>query len=307
MIIIKHLISTILLFSVCVQISVAAGLATRLGELKIENVRYGQAFSMRESLNLPLRVTNRSATPVSLKMEIVINKPGDSDLLPGYEPLPDPSWIRLENEDFMRVEPNMDAETDIVIDIPKNDKYLGKQYQFYVWTRTVGGLTNVNLGVKSRFLITIISADNLAILEGRKEAPVIKSNLDFNFMPYESYMKQVATGTTYDVETAAGSAIKVINPNAEKMQFKVYPLTSKDAKVSLKSGYEDIPSADWITFKEMHVSVPPESIKRLKTFVKIPKNEEFKGKKYQAVLVLEGVGQNVNAKLYVRLFITTAE
>lgn len=291
----------------CASLLPAASISTRLGEVHLDNVRYGQSFSMRDSLNMPLRVTNKSEKPVEMVMELKINNPGDHDLVKGYEPLPDPSWVKLEKTYFPRVEPNNDAETDIVITIPKDKKYLGKQYQFYVWAKTVSGLSNINIGVMSKFLITIISANTLAILEGRKKPDIIKSNLDFNLLPYEIFVKQIKVGKKYDLDEVSGGPIKVVNPNSDKMQFKIYPMTSNEAQTFVKEGYDDLPDARFITFKDKEVSVPPESIKRVKAYLQIPDKPLYKGKKYQAILVLEGEGQDVSGKVYARVYITTEE
>lgn len=285
----------------------SGGLKSKMGEVWLENVRYGKAFSIKESLNMSVKVTNTSATPLELKMELFINKKGDSDLKEGYEPLPDPSWIKIEREYFPKVEPNTDAETDVIIEIPKDNRYLGKKYQFYVWTRSVSGLKNINVGVMSRFLITVISADNLAILEGRKKPDIIKANLDFSLLPYEIFAKQIRPGKKYDIEVVAGSAIKVVNPNSEKMKFKIYPLTTDDAKTFLKKGYEDFPEAGLLTFKESEFEVPAESIKRVKAFLQFPVKDTYKDRKYQCIIVLEALDQNVNARVYSRLYVTTGE
>lgn len=291
---------------VCVN-AVAGGLTTKLGEVWLDNVRAGTRFSLQESLNMPLRVTNTSSKPVELKMELWINKPGDRDLKEGYEPIPDPAWVKLERELIARVEPNADAVTDIVIDIPKDKKFLGKKYQFYVWTRTTGGLSNVNVGVMSRFLITVISADNLAVLEGRKKPDVIQANLDFSLMPYEIMVKGLAPGSEQDLERISGTPLKVVNPNTRAMKFRVSSSTSKDAKTFVKAGYEDIPDAGWVSFKDPEFNVPEESIKRLKAAINVPDRPEYRGKRYQAILVLEALGQDVAAKVYARLYVTVKE
>ena len=286
----------------------AGGIGTKLGEVWIDNVRYGIPFSLQESLNMPLRITNKSATPVEIKMEVWVNKPGDHDLKEGYEPLPDASWVTLEKEFFPRVEPGADAETDVVISIPKEKKYLGKKYQFYVWARTTGGLSNINVGVMSRFLMSVISPENLAILEGRKKPDRIKANLDFSLVPYEIFIKQVKLGKNIDLEQFGNiGAIKVVNPSGSKLKFKIYPITTKESKTGLKTSYEDCPDPNYLVFKEKEFVVPGESIKRLKTFLKFPKKDGYRGKKYQFIIVLESLEQDVASKVYSRLYVTTED
>lgn len=286
----------------------SGGIGTKLGEVWLDNVRYGVQFSLRESLNMPLRITNKSVKPVEMKIEVWINKPGDHDLKEGYGPLPDASWVSLEKEFFPRVEPGADAETDVLISIPKDKKYLGKKYQFYVWARTTGGLSNINVGVMSRFLVSVISPENLAILEGRKKPDKIKANLDFSLVPYEIFIKQVKLGKNIDLEQFGDiGAIKVVNPSSSKLKFKIYPITTQESKTGLKTGYKDCPDPNYLVFKEKEFIVPGESIKRLKAFLKFPKKDEYKSKRYQFIIVLESIEQDVAAKVYSRLYVTTED
>ncbi|MDI6641756.1 MAG: hypothetical protein QME68_05540 [Elusimicrobiota bacterium] len=290
------------------QLAYSGGIGTKLGEVWIDNVRYGVQFSLRESLNMPLKITNKSVKPVEIKMEVWINKPGDKDLIEGYEPLPDASWVTLEKEFFPRVEPGADAETDVFINIPKDKKYLGKKYQFYIWSRTTGGLSNINVGVMSRFLVSVISPENLAILEGRKKPDVIKANLDFSLLPYEIFVKQVKLGKNIDLgQLSNAGPIKVVNPNNSKLKFRIYTMSSKEARADIKKGYEDCPNPNFVTFENKEFVIPAESIKRVKAFLKFPDKEEYKGKKYQFIVVLETVGQAVVGKVYSRLYVTTEE
>jgi hypothetical protein len=285
----------------------AAGITTRLGEVWFDNVRSGQPFSVRESLNMPLKVTNTGVKPVDMKMEVWVNRQGDRDLKEGFAPLPDSAWVKLERDYFPRVEPNADAETDIVISIPGDKKYLGKKYQFYVWTKTIGGQGNVKVGVMSRFLVTVISADKLAILKGRRQPDRIRANLDFSLLPYEVFVKQVKLGKRFDLEELSGGPVKVVNPNASKLKFAVYALTTAGAKTFLKTGYEDIPDAVFFSFKEKEFTVPGESIKRVKSYLQFPDREAYRNKRYQGIIVLEAREQDVNVKVYSRVYITTEE
>ena len=302
-----QLIILIIIMVFLSRVAYTGGIATQLGEVWIDNVRYGEPLSIRDTLNMSLKITNKSVTPVEMKMEINLNKPGDRDLREGYEPLPDASWVTLEKEFFPHVEPGADAETDVVITIPKDKKYLGKRYQFYVWSRTTGGLNNINVGVMSKFLITVISPENLAILEGRKKPEKIKANLNFSLVPYEIFVKQLKLGKKMDLENISESPLKVVNPNTINMKFKIYPLSTKEARTFLKTGYEDCPEANFVVFKDKEFAVPAEAIKRIKTYVSFPQKDDYRGKRYQFIIVCEAVGQDVTGKVYSRLYVTTED
>lgn len=146
----------------------AAGLTTGFGEVTLENLEIGKTYTTKKALNLPLAVVNTGKTALDLKVEPVLpatpasaggapSEGGkDSELKEGYEPIPSLSWIKLEKAEFREIKPNDSAVTDVIISIPNDKKYLGKKYQVFIWSHTVGG--SIGIGLKSKLLLTIKGA-----------------------------------------------------------------------------------------------------------------------------------------------------
>jgi hypothetical protein len=130
----------------------AGGLSTTFGEVKLENLKIGEEYSMEEAAEFPLVVQNTSDEQLAIKVEILY--PKKEELKEGFEPIPDISWISLEKEQFS-LKPQEGAKTDVIIKIPNDKKYLGKKYQVYLWSHTVG--RSLGVGLKSRLLFTITS------------------------------------------------------------------------------------------------------------------------------------------------------
>lgn len=130
----------------------AGGLSTTFGEVKVENLKIGKEYSLEEVAKFPLIVNNTSDEVLELKVEVLYPKP--KELKEDFEPIPDISWITLEKEEFT-LKPQEEAKTDVIIRIPDDKKYLGKRYQVYIWSHTVG--RSLGVGLKSRLLFTIAS------------------------------------------------------------------------------------------------------------------------------------------------------
>ena len=128
----------------------ADGLRTGFGKVVLENVPIGKAYSMRRDSKFPLIIKNESDKRVNLKLEVLIPKEGEVQR--GYEPLPDYRWITLENNNFT-VEPNGEAETDVIIDIPDDRQYLGRKFHVFILSCTTG--ESLGIGLKSKLLFSV--------------------------------------------------------------------------------------------------------------------------------------------------------
>lgn len=129
----------------------AAGLSTTFSEVTLEGLETGKDYSTSHVADLPLAVINTGDEATDLKMEILM--PEVSELKEGYEPIPDISWIRLEQLEFKGVKPKEAATTDVKISIPGDQQYKGKRYQVFIWTHSTG--TAIAVGLKSKLLFTI--------------------------------------------------------------------------------------------------------------------------------------------------------
>lgn len=281
-------------------------LSTRMGEVRIDNIRLGKTFSMMEALNMPFTVTNGSTFRAELKMEIIIPVLGEEDLRPGYEPLPDTSWVKL-SRDFFVLEPGADAVTDVIFNIPEKEEYFGKKYQFHIVSSITKGISNVNVGIGSRFLLNIISKEGMKILQGGKTPARMEpvANLNFSLLPWEVFLKGAKPGSLIDIFKETENQLKIVNPNDQELKFSLKCITVREAGVSLKEGYEDCTDPSFLKFGESEFVVPPDSIKKIKMFLKFPRQDEYFGKRYMFIIVLENLGQEIKAKVYSRLYVTT--
>ena len=148
----KTLIILCLIFC-CIPIiaAEAAGLSTGFSEVNLEGLDIGKSCSTKETAGLPLIVVNTGEESLDLKMEVLL--PEAQELKEGFEPIPDLGWIKLEQTEFKGIGHNDSAATDVIITIPDDKQYLGKKYQVFIWSHTVG--RNIGVGLKSKLLFSI--------------------------------------------------------------------------------------------------------------------------------------------------------
>ena len=125
------------------------GLSTTFGQVKVDNIRIGQNYSMEKDANVPLVIKNTSDIELALKIDVL--KPKENELIEEYEAIPDTNWVTLEQDSFV-LPPKTEISTDVIISIPDEERYKGKRYQVYIWSHTTGSIA---IGLKSKLLISI--------------------------------------------------------------------------------------------------------------------------------------------------------
>lgn len=146
----KKFLFTFLISFLFVQSAFAGGLSTNFGEVLVENLALNKSYSMERDAKTPLIITNTSDQKINLKMEVL--SPQEGELKEGFEPIPDIEWIQLKQKEFV-LKSGKSAKTDVIISIPDDKKHLGKKYQVYIWSHTVGRA--IGVGLKSKLLLTI--------------------------------------------------------------------------------------------------------------------------------------------------------
>lgn len=146
----KKLILGFLIGLCSIQAAFAGGLNTTFGEVSVENLPLGKTYSLEKQAKTPLIINNTSKQKVKLKIEVLL--PQKSELKEGFMPVPDINWIELKEKQFV-VEPNQSAKTDVFISVPDDKQYLGKKYQVFIWSHTVGRA--IGVGLKSKLLLTV--------------------------------------------------------------------------------------------------------------------------------------------------------
>ena len=134
-------------------IAIAGGLSTTFVEIKLKDLETGNTYSIKEMKGRAL-IVNNTTEDVTVDIKIEAEKPVDYNLVSGYEPIPDLSWVAIEKDYFKDIGPGESAKTDVLISIPKGRGHIGKKYQVYIYSHTAGPAT-FRMGLMSRVLIEV--------------------------------------------------------------------------------------------------------------------------------------------------------
>ena len=279
------------------------GLSTKMGLVTMENLQPGETYNTREAVNIPYVLTNRSAIPVSIHIEI--QKPGEDKGMKemGYEPIPDTSWVKLSKYE-LPADPGQDVATDIFITVPNDDKHLGKKYQVNL-AATAKGKQHLAVGLLSKVRFTValrrLTADELS---QRKKAAEI-GDINFDLSPDRVFLENVPLGRKVNVSKQFKQTLKLSNPNKEDFIYLMGAGTPRQEEMENIPGYEDAPDASFLSLDVSQVKVKANSIKKIGMVLKFPDKDEYKGKKYCFIVRAEVLGAPVELRKLVRVFVST--
>jgi hypothetical protein len=274
-----------------------AGISTSFTEVTVRNLSIGKNYAMGEKVGRKLEVRNRGENSIELKMEVLV--PSKSELKEGYEPIPEASWIELE-KDYFSVEPSKSAVTDVIVTIPNDKKYLGKKYQAYIWSHTVGkGNLPIALGLKSKLLLEISEQE-------RDLSREFGGKFDFAIFPDEIVLENVSLGKVCDIKKMLGKVLEVKNSSHYPHIYEVKSISAKRAGVEIKNGYEDCPDPDFLTFDKSKFDLKGKKKAKIKMYFNFPKREECAGKKYVFIIRIRLLEEEFLLNRYLKIYLTTA-
>jgi hypothetical protein len=274
------------------DLSFAAGISTRFGDVTVTNLRVGNRYSMREVARLPLVIENKSNKTIDLRIDVLA--PADNELKPGYEPIPDISWIQLEKRE-LKIGPGMYGQTDVFIDIPDNSEFEDQKYQVYIWSHTVGGA--IGLGLKSRLRFDTISENSAAEKESGEKAA---GTFEFEANPLEIVLEKVTPGRSFDVEKETGIVFKIRNNAKESRVFKVESIRVSDSYAELPKGFLECPYPSFLLLEtEPQFTLPAGIEKQIPLYVNFPDKEEYRGKNYLFLIHILQESVGIYSKVYV--------
>jgi hypothetical protein len=278
------------------DLSFAAGISTRFGDVTVENLRIGNRYSMRDVARLPLVIENKSDKTIDLRIDVLA--PANNELKPGYKPIPDISWIQLEKKE-LTIGPGMHGETDVFIVIPDSREFEDQKYQVYIWSHTVGGA--IGLGLKSRLRFDTISESSATEGESEENAG---GTFEFETEPLEIVLEKVEPGRSFDVEKETGIVLKIKNNAKGSKAFLVKSIRVSDSYAELPKGFLECPYPSFLILEtEPQFTLPAGIEKKIPLYLNFPDREEYRGKNYLFLIHIlqESVG------IYSKVYVSTAK
>lgn len=280
------------------------GLATKFGDVILAYLRPGMVYSMKKEKGLFYKVMNQSTMKLPLVAIVVI--PGKEELKPGYEPIPDPAWIKIVPNRF-DLEPGETSNCDVIISIPPEEEFANRNFQAFLVTETVVSPEEpgvyIGLGLRSRFRFSTGPTPAQALAEFRRKT---LEALKIDMVPFNLYVSEVPTGQVIRLGKGEYSTLQLVNrgKGSYKLKFEV----ADDASVyGLTKDYMPAPDKTWLKILRKTVKVKQRQIKDIGMELNIPDKEEYKGKFFAFVVIGEIEGLDFPVSIYSRLYIKTKE
>ena len=280
----------------------AMGLRTQFGEVVVRNLQIGQTYSLYKLMNLPLRILNTGSKSADLEIKLV--RISSANIRPGYEPLPDLSWVKLDKNEF-EVEPNHEAVTDIVISIPNDKKLLGKRFEADIWSRNKDITKMYSVAIMSRLLLQVSSIPPTDEELKKKFVNSKLTNLDFTLFPTEGLAKNVPIGKPFDLKKERGISLKLVNPNDQELHFRIRSLGAWESLLTAPNNYDPNIIPQWLTPESDLVDIPGNNIKDVGLILNLPNDPKYYGRNLFFVVSVDVMEQEIPTHVYYKLLVQT--
>jgi len=303
----RSLIGTLTLGILLQTQSAEAGynVGTKFADVIMEHVTPGKVYNLRTMRNLPYRVFNESNGEVDLSVSVQIPVP--DQMKPGYEAIPDPSWVRVVPNRF-KLQKGEQGLVDVILQVPEGQEYVGRHFQAHILCQTAdpqpGEVTSLAFGVslQSRLRFSVASAGPEEIRRLQKKG--IYQMLNFTLEPDSQHVPGfVQPGKTVVLSETA--RVSLINRSPQKLEFSLKSVNPPDG-MAPPSGYE-AGDPSWLKLKTAKLKVSGETIKGIDMELTIPDKPELRGKRFMFVLQAGLEGREIPVEVYGRLYVNVAK
>jgi len=236
------------------------------GEITFGNLEIGQSYDFGKLSSQQFYVINKSSHPVDVVISPFLPKFSTKK---GFLLLPNLSWIKVYPSRVTNLEPGKKYTISLKLKIPDNNKYLGKNYMFFLQAKVVsGGFWGI--GASSRVLIKI---------KKNKTGEKLKypsSPADFNVIPSKVVINNVTFG-----KKGVYSTIEIKNNSKRKLTFEISLLSCKQVKRPLWKGYSEFPGFDFSKPTKNFFTLEPGHSIDVDIKFQVDKKLQHKGRKIQ--------------------------
>ncbi len=261
-----------------VPVHAAIGLSTRFVDIEVEDVPVGIPTRLLHLKSRQYSVRNRGTSAMTVQIAARIPRP--EDVQPGYEPVPDTSWITIEPDEFV-VQPEERVIAKVYIHVPDKPEFKGRHFQVKLKATTVGPY--------------VVAAS-------------VDSRLRFN-----TGSKPIRTMTTETRSLSVSVASQTVTLRKNKAVIKPIPAlnrSDKDLNVlctsipwdpALDSDGLEPADPSWIKFKSSQFVIRKGKTVLIRPVLKIPNDKMVEGKGY-AFLIEIYPDAKPEQKIYSRIY-----
>jgi hypothetical protein len=283
-------------------------IGTKFADVIMEYVIPGKVYNLRSMRSLPYRVVNDSAGPSDLSISIKI--PQKDQLKPGYEAIPDPSWIKVV-PDKIHLEAGEHGLADIILQVPVDRKYEKRHFQAHILCENAeppaGNVTALafTIAVESRLRFSVSSAGPEEMRRMQKAG--IYQMLNFTLEPESVYVPGfLPVGQRINLTKEKGARLSLINRSSQKLSFSLKPVMPPTG-IGPAAGYVTAADPSWLKIKPDSFKIAGDSMKSVGLELELPDKPELRGKRLAFFVEATLEGREIPVEVYSRVYVNIAE
>lgn len=283
----------------------AGGTAVQFANVVLENLEPGGVYDLRALRGLTYTVLNNYEK--TRDFQVVVMVPEPTELEKGYEPIPDPSWVRVVPNTF-RLAHRENVRCTIIISIPENEEYRNRHFQV-MFMATVepdpfGKGVSLIARVKSRLRFSVGTRSPKTLEMAKEKRKYL--TLNFHLEPESLYIHNVEVGKRIELGKKGVPVLKVVNLGPENVILQIESVPCGKG-FGLVPGYESNPNPGFLKCTEDSIKVKSNRIKNVPLVLKIPDEPEYRGKKYAFIIKAELKDIEVPLEIYSRVYVQIKE
>lgn len=283
----------------------AGGIAVKFADVVLAKLEPGGVYNLRVLRGLTYTVMNNYEA--TRDFEVLAKAPSPGELEKGYEPIPDPSWVRVVPNTF-RLAYRENVRCAIIISIPEDEEYRGHHFQVMLLTtvkpdpfdRVIALVSQVQY--RLRFSVGTESPETLEMAKEKRKY----LTLNYRLEPESLYIRNVEVGKQIELGKKGIPALKLVNLGPEKVILRVKSVAC-EKRFGLATGYEPTPNADFLKCTKDAIKVKSNRIRNVPLVLKIPDEPEYRGKKYAFIIMTKLRDTEVPLEIYGRVYVQIKE
>ncbi len=310
----RNTLHRVVLVSLCMAVPVlswrplmALGLTLRFVDVTLENIQPGASVNLRTLKNLPLVVLNPDTDGSGIDLQIESLIPTLKETKAGYEPIPDPTWLKVVPDRY-HLGPKASASSDMIITIPNDPKLIGHHYEVVIYAHTTvknklerSGVV-FQTGLRARVRMSIGTAGPAELQREKMLKKLASINVNFSVGPESMFIQDFPLGKWVDLKAERKASFKIINQADDPVELRLNPI-APDPNINPQAGFVYAPEPSWVKVEPHDIKVPGNAIKEVKVRVMIPDKPEYHGQHYmfliRTTLSDESLPLDYNNLLYV--------
>ncbi|MDD5657477.1 MAG: hypothetical protein PHF00_09525 [Elusimicrobia bacterium] len=290
------------------RLAAQSKISTKFADVIMEYVIPGKIYNLHSMRSLPYRVVNDSAGPTDVSITIKI--PQKDQLKPGYEALPDPTWLRVV-PNKLHLEPGEHGLADVILQVPVDPKFEKRHFQAHILTENAeppfSGATTLafTIAVESRLRFSVKSPGPEQIRRMQKAG--IYQMLNFTLEPEALYVPGFfAPGARANITKQTGSRLSLINRSSQKLAFSLKSVQPPSG-IGPAAGYVAAPDPSWLKIKPEGFKIAGDSMKSFGLELDIPDRPELRGKRLAFFVQATLEGREIPVEIYSRVYVNISD